>query len=215
MREHENEPIPGLPERLPRGETILWQGTPAWRPLARRGFHLPLLAVYFAGLAAWRGGTLAAEGAASVEIAAGTVWLLLLGAVPVALLALFARFAARTTLYTVTDRRLVMRVGVALPLTVNLPLSVIRRADLWRYAEGGDILLELEPPHRVSWVALWPHVAGLRFGRPRPVLRALPDAEAAAQALAGALAAQAEHAGQRVTLTPARRPADVRTPVPA
>jgi hypothetical protein len=33
--------------------------------------------------------------------------------------------AARTTLYTLTDRRIVMRIGVVLTLTLNLPLRQI------------------------------------------------------------------------------------------
>ncbi len=36
VSEHEFEPIPGLPERLPAGERMLWQGRP-WRALARAG----------------------------------------------------------------------------------------------------------------------------------------------------------------------------------
>ena len=29
--EHEFEPVPGLPETLPEGESMLWQGKPGWR----------------------------------------------------------------------------------------------------------------------------------------------------------------------------------------
>ena len=48
MREHDNEPVWGLPEQPPEGEQILWQGKPDWRVLARQAMHVPLLAVYFA-----------------------------------------------------------------------------------------------------------------------------------------------------------------------
>ena len=33
--EHEFEAEPGLPEALPRGERLLWRGSPAWRVMAR------------------------------------------------------------------------------------------------------------------------------------------------------------------------------------
>ncbi len=220
MREHEAEPVPGLPEQLPRGERILWQGSPCPKALARHGFHLRALALYFVALAAWNTATLVGDGAATGATIAGAAWLLALGLVPIALIALFARFSARTTLYTVTDRRLVMRVGVALPMTINLPLSAIASARLRRYPSGGgDIILTTEARHRVSYVAIWPHLRGLRLLQPQPMLRALPDVDAAATALANALAASVPgESGQRVTLSPTPRPAapaGANHPVPA
>ena len=56
MTEYENEPIPGLPGRLPPGERILWQGSPEWRALARTAFHTRLVAGYFAALVGGRAG---------------------------------------------------------------------------------------------------------------------------------------------------------------
>jgi hypothetical protein len=220
MREHETEPVPGLPESLPRGERILWQGSPDWKALARHGFHLRLLALYFLALAVWSAAELAAVGATPGAMLGGAVWLIVLGVVPVVLVTLFAWGSARTTLYTVTDRRLVLRVGVALPLTVNLPLSAIASATMRRYASGGgDIILAMEGRHRVSYVAIWPHLRGLRFLQPQPMLRAVPDVEAAAQALANALASSLPgETGQRVTLAPTPRPAaasGANHPIPA
>mgnify|MGYP003349263071 CR=1 FL=1 len=55
MSEHEIEPIPGLPDYLPPGERLLWQGAPHWRPLAMRAFRLRAVMIYFAVLMAWRG----------------------------------------------------------------------------------------------------------------------------------------------------------------
>jgi hypothetical protein len=37
--EHEFEPQYGLPERLPQGESILWQASPDVATLAREAFH--------------------------------------------------------------------------------------------------------------------------------------------------------------------------------
>jgi hypothetical protein len=48
--EHEDEPVPGLPQELPEGESIVWQGSPAWRPLARNVFKTRWVAAYFAVL---------------------------------------------------------------------------------------------------------------------------------------------------------------------
>ena len=46
--EHEFEAAHGLPEPLPRGEHILWQGSPDWRTLAVQVMHVRTQAFYFA-----------------------------------------------------------------------------------------------------------------------------------------------------------------------
>ena len=46
--EHEFEPEYGLPEALPVGERILWQGSPDFATVARRVFHVRKFALYFA-----------------------------------------------------------------------------------------------------------------------------------------------------------------------
>ena len=46
--EHEFEAAPGLPEALPAGERILWQGSPDWKLLAAEAFHVRRLSLYFA-----------------------------------------------------------------------------------------------------------------------------------------------------------------------
>ena len=43
----------GLPERLPDGERLLWQGAPDWRALARQAFHVRGLAIYFGAIVAY------------------------------------------------------------------------------------------------------------------------------------------------------------------
>ena len=52
--EHEFEPAFGLPEPLPQGEHILWQGAPDFTDMAIRVFHLRKAAIYFAVLIASR-----------------------------------------------------------------------------------------------------------------------------------------------------------------
>ncbi len=207
MREHDHEPVPGLPERLPQGETVLWQGAPRWRAMARRTFRLRGLVLYFGALAAWRAAILAEEGASAGTVLVGSLWLVLLGIAAISLVLFFAWASARTTLYTITDRRVVVRLGVALPMTVNIPFSALRSAGVRLHRESGDIVLQAEPGHRVSFVALWPHVRFLRWARPEPVLRGLADAEAAGAILARAVAASAEAPVQaQDAAAPASRP---------
>lgn len=208
--EHDAEPVPGLPARLPEGEVVLWQGAPAWRGLAWRALHLKGLAVYFALLAIWRGASLAADGAGATDVALGAALLVLLGTLPVALLAGFAWLSGRSTLYTITSRRVVIRAGVALPMTVNIPFAVIGSAGVAKHADGtGDVALQVMAPHRVSWVALWPHTRSWRITRPEPMLRAVAQPEQVAQILGRALASAASMP------VPVAVPADARAKRPA
>ncbi|WP_270933232.1 photosynthetic complex putative assembly protein PuhB [Falsiroseomonas oryzae] len=187
--EHDTEPVPGLPGPLPAGEVILWQGAPGFGGLARRALHLRWLSIYFLALALWRAVAVNAAGGDGLDVAQAVALVLLLGAVPVGLLALYGWATARHTLYTITSRRVVIRTGVALPLTVNVPFALIGRAGLAKHADGtGDIALEVMAPHRVSWIALWPHTRSWHVSKPQPTLRALPEPEKVAQILGRALA---------------------------
>jgi hypothetical protein len=195
VHEHEFEAAHGLPEPLPADERILWQGAPDWRALAVQALHLRAFGLYFALLLLWQMAGTATSGGG----AAGT----LLGALPLALLALFALgmlaligwLMGRTTVYTVTDRRIVMRIGIVLTVTFNLPYRRIDAAALRRRAGGtGDITLTLAGSDRIAWLHLWPHVRPWRLKRAEPMLRALPQAEAVAGIVAAALAAAAGQA---------------------
>jgi Bacterial PH domain len=195
--EHEHEPQRGLPQALPPGENLLWQGAPDWRVLARRGFHLRKLALYFGALIAWRMASAVADGAGAAGALAATLWPLPLAALALGIVALLAWLVARTTIYTLTDQRLVMRVGVVLTVTFNLPLRRIDAAQVLAHGDGsGDIALLLNPEDRIGMMHLWPHARPWHFARTQPMLRALPQVAPVAALLSNALA-QSLQAGQR------------------
>ena len=180
--------VRGLPGPLPAGEQLLWQGAPCWRTLARRVFHIRKLALYFAVMLGWRIVS-AMDGGIGAALASTTSFLVL-ALIAIGLLALLAWLIARTTVYTVTDRRVVMHFGVALPMSVNVPFRTIESAALRAYPDGsGDIPLALAPGERIGYVALWPHARPWRYARTQPMLRGVPDVERAARILARALAA--------------------------
>lgn len=191
VEEHAIEPIRGLPESLPQGESILWQGEPDWWSLSRRVFHVVKVAAYFLLLTIWRGIGAAADGQPVLASLPGPI---LLGLLAVGLFMLAGFLVSRTTVYTVTNRRVVMRYGIALPINLNLPFRQIRSAQLKAYRDGtGDVPLEIDGDDRISYLVLWPHARPWHLKRPQPMLRALPGADAAADILATAL--QAFHAG--------------------
>lgn len=182
------EAQPGLPEPLPPGEQILWQGAPDWKILAVHVFHIrPLAAatVLFAVLSLTLG---LAHAMPPAFLALALMVPLLAGIVAIGLAALSAWLIARVSCYTVTDARLVMRVGLIVPVNLNIPFSEITDVAMRPHAGGsGDLPLTVRSYKRVSYMLLWPHVRPMQFARVQPMLRAVRDGEKAGDALVQAL----------------------------
>lgn len=207
MEDHDDyafEPVPGLPERLPQGEALLWQGSPDWRALAVSAFHVRKVAVYFGILLAWQLTVTYQAGATASSMVATATWIAGVGAVAIALLCLLARLYARGTIYSLTSKRIVIRSGLALPVTLNLPLSLIESASLRGETRGtGSLALMVSKPNRVAWLVLWPNARPWHFNNPQPMLRCLEDAAAVAPMLASALEADAGTGRPRLAIRPA------------
>ena len=185
--EHEFEAAYGLPEPLPAGERILWQGRPAAGLVASRIFHLRALTLYFALMLAWRVAVLVHDGASLAQTWRGTLSLALLALVALGILGYLARLAARTTVYTLTDQRVVMRIGIVLTVTYNLPLRQIDGAHFVDLGQGrGEVALQLRPGVRIAYLHLWPHARPWKLTAPQPMLRCLNDAREASEKLAQA-----------------------------
>ncbi|MEL7107328.1 MAG: photosynthetic complex putative assembly protein PuhB [Pseudomonadota bacterium] len=180
------DPVPGLPEALPKNELMLWQGRPTPWGLARDALSLYWIMGYFALLAFWRVGSSAADigwGAALPQ----AIPFVVLGLVAGGLILLVAWVQARATIYTITTARVAMRIGAALTLTLNLPYTKIESADLSLKKDGsGTITLATAGKTRLSYLVIWPHVRPWRMSKPEPALRAIPDAARVAQILADA-----------------------------
>jgi hypothetical protein len=110
-----------------------------------------------------------------------------------AILYFLAWMSARTTLYILTDVRLIMRIGMAIETRINMPLKQVQAAHLRGHAKGfGDIALELKGDRLLGIVLLWPHVRPWHFNRPQPMLRAIPEVARVAQMMADARAIYGE-----------------------
>lgn len=184
MSEYEIEPTPGLPGKLPAGERIIWQGSPDWRALARTAFHTRVIAGYFVLLS---GAALASAVIGGGSDYTGVVMTGVLGILGVALLHLIAWGSARTTIYTLTNRRIVIRIGIAVPKCINLPLGMIASVDMAARPDGtGDLPLALGGNPKLGFLALWPHARPWRIVKPEPMLRSVPDATSVATLIAQA-----------------------------
>ena len=185
------EAAPGLPAPLPAGENLLWQGAPDWKSLAVHAYHVRKVAIYFAALVLWRVAVGIGNGHTVSAIAISSAFLILLGGIAVGVLTSLAYFNARSTVYSITTRRVLLRHGVAVPLTMNVPFAVIESAGFNSFADGsGDIYLSVTRQQRVGYMISWPHVRPGKIARPCPSLRSLADGAAAAKLLGAALAAE-------------------------
>lgn len=179
------EPIRGLPEMPPEGEHILWQGSPSWTALARDAFKTRWIAGYFAAMAGWSVLNTGAGGA-PIDLRAAVPFVVM-GGIALGLLYLIALVQAKTTVYTITNRRVAMRIGAALTVTLNLPFKWVGSADLAVRKNGnGTIALDLIGSTKFSYLVCWPHVRPWHINRPQPALRSIPNAEHVAEILAEA-----------------------------
>lgn len=201
--EHEFEPQHGLPEALPADERLLWQGAPDWRGLAVEVFHVRKLAVYFALMLVLRAGFVLADGGGLMAVVASWAWLAPLALLALGIMLLLARLCARTTAYTITNKRVVMRIGIVLTVTFNIPFTRIDAAGLLLQGQHGqgDIPLTMAGQDRIPILQLWPHARAWHIARPQPTLRCVPEAAQVGQLLSQAWA---DARGQQA---PASRPA--------
>ena len=171
------EPIEGLPELLPKGEVILWQGRPNWLRLTIESLNLWWVIGYFGLLAAWRFLTVIDYMPLGTAFSASIPFLFVAAFVGL-LLCGVGYIQAKATLYTITNRRVVMRIGAALTLTLNLPFTKIDNAAVAKKRGGfGNIAFETSGDTKFSFFVLWPHARSWYFGKPQPTLKCIPDIE--------------------------------------
>ncbi|HSG87987.1 MAG TPA: photosynthetic complex putative assembly protein PuhB [Pseudomonadales bacterium] len=185
VTEFDDEPIHGLPAALPEGERVLWQGSPCWDHLAREAFHTRGIAFYFVLLAAWQFGSTLNDGGTLAAAIGAMLWIAVPAAVGLGMLTGLAVAYSRGTVYTVTNRRVVIRSGLALTLAVDIPFTLVNGAALKSYGDGtGDLVLSVNPKERLSWAIMWPNVRPWKLRNPEPMLRVIPEATLVAALLA-------------------------------
>lgn len=175
------EPIKGLPALPPEGEHILWQGRPDWWALANDAFKLKWVAGYFVALALWRAYAVVTQIGWELVLPASTPFLVL-GTLCCLILLASAWIQARASVYTITNRRIAMRIGAALTVTLNLPYRWIGSADLKLGPGGtGTLAFDLIGDTRFSYLVCWPHLRPFHMRKTKPAFRAIADADKVAE----------------------------------
>ena len=180
------EPVRGLPEALPADEHILWQGAPDPLRLAIEAWKMHWILGYFAVLAVWR------VGISSITVPLPTAFGHAVPFVICALLAcaviyIIATVQARSTVYTLTNKRAALRIGAALTMTLNLPYVCIGNAAVQSRKSGtGTLSFELMDETRISYLMTWPHVRPWHISQAQPSFRCIADVATVAKIFADA-----------------------------
>ncbi|SLN32381.1 photosynthetic complex putative assembly protein PuhB [Pseudooctadecabacter jejudonensis] len=184
------EPVRGLPEALPEGEHILWQGSPSVLRLARDAMKLNWVIAYFVLLTVWRVGVSSTFVPMDQALAHGVPFVVI-GALCCLLILGLATMQARSAVYTLTNKRVAMRIGAALTMTLNLPYTQIGNAGLDLKRSGhGTLAFELIGDVRFSYLMTWPHARPWVFAKTQPAFRSIAEAEKVADIFAAAAEAR-------------------------
>ncbi len=185
--------IRGVPHPLPIGETILWEGAPMARAVARHAFYQRALLAYFLAMVlVWAIFTPNALGSSDFLIGLGVR--LGLTAAVMTVVEILSIVVARTTWYAITNKRVVLRIGMVIPMSINIPFALLESAGAGSFKDGtGQVTLKMMPGNRLAYIALWPHCRMRNLNNPEPVLRALQAPAAVGGVLADAVAAAASH----------------------
>ena len=201
------EPVYGLPGLLPPGERILWQGSPRWQSLARRAFWVGRISIYFVLLFGWDIASALYAGRGGIDILQTMFVPVVLAAAACSSLLAVAYLSARSTVYTITNRRVAIRTGLAFSVTINLPFSLVDAVGLKTHRDGtGDVPLALTRAERAGYFVCWPNVRPWRITRVEPMLRCIGEPERVGQLLATAIS---ESGARAASAAPVRSPAVV------
>ncbi len=181
----------GLPDHLPEGERLVWQGRPDWKLLAVNVFHVRKIVLYFGLIIAGQAAMHLANGSTVAEALDAVPVLLALALAGVGVLAALAYASARTTHYTLTTKRALMKIGIALPVIINIPF---RQIDGVSFAvtggNRGNLVFKTGGEIRLAYLLLWPHARPWQLKKPQPAFRDIPEVEAVASRLAFLLGGQ-------------------------
>jgi Bacterial PH domain len=188
MSDHDFERADGLPGPLPEGERLLWQGRPDWKSLAVQAFHVRKIAGYFTAVAMAQAALKLSADASLVDASLMLGMMMLAGCAAIAILCLLAYLSARTTIYSLTSKRIVMKIGIALSVSFNIPFTQIDGASVGIASDGtGNLCFRLKSGSKLAYLLIWPHAKPWHLSKPEPTFRAIADAEAVADLTAKAL----------------------------
>ena len=162
---------------VPNNEKIYWNGEPSWISFGYQVFGIKYLIFYFILSALY---SVSQLGSVFSFIAFLVFYMpfLISGAFAAAILFVLAYIVACHTSYAITEKRIVIKTGVALVFLLNVPLKNIISIDKQRLAGGrGNLSFEARSKKRIPFVSCWPSVKGGSFVQPIPAFRSISNIE--------------------------------------
>lgn len=162
---------------IPNNEKIHWNGEPSWASLGYQVFGIKYLIFYFILSALYAVSQLGPV-FSLLAFLVHYVPFLISGAVAASILFVLAYLATRHTSYVITEKRIVIRTGVALVFLLNVPLKNIISIDKQRLAGGrGNLSFEAKSKKRIPFLSCWPSVKSGSFVQPSPAFRSISNIE--------------------------------------
>lgn len=170
-------------DAIPNGESILWKGRPSLWGFSWNLFGLKWITLYLSILSI----VSVARFFASDFYTAFYVDFLpffLSGIFASIILICLAATQTYSTVYIITENRLIIKTGAALSFLISMPFKKIKEVNLQkRGASIGTISFELLSEKRVPYISCWPSVRPWKFKRTQPAFSCIGSVDEVATIL--------------------------------
>ena len=170
-------------DAIPNGESILWKGRPSLWGFSWNLFGLKWITLYLSILSI----VSVARFFASDFYTAFYVDFLpffLSGIFASIILIGLAATQTYSTVYIITENRVIIKTGAALSFLISMPFKKIKEVNLQkRGASIGTISFELLSERRVPYISCWPSVRPWKFKRTQPAFSCIGSVDEVATIL--------------------------------
>ena len=160
---------------IPDGEKIYWSGMPNWRSFGYHAFGIKYLIFYLIFCAFYS--VTQINGGFNFSTFFGKYLPFIISGLFAGMMLFFLAYvAASHTCYVLTEKRIVIKTGVALVFLLNLPLKNVVSIDKKTLAQGrGNLSFKAQSKKRIPFLSCWPSVRGGSFFEPIPTFRSIAN----------------------------------------
>ena len=170
-----------LPEEVgksvPEGEKVCWVGKPNWVSFGFHVFGIKYLVIYFIISAFYSVSQIELDFSLNAFIGE-YISFVVSGVIASLILFLLSYVSARHTCYVITEKRLVIRTGVALVFLLNVPFKNVISIDKQSLYYGvGNLSFKTQSKKRIPYFSCWPSVRSGSFLETIPTFRSIANIE--------------------------------------
>ena len=162
---------------IPKGERVCWTGKPNWISFGFHAFGIKYILIYFIVSAFYAISQI--ELVFSFKAFIGEyISFVVSGMIASLILFMLSYFSAQHTYYVITEKRLVIRTGIALVFLLNVPLKNVISIDKQSLFYGyGNLSFKPQSKKRIPYFSCWPSVRRGSFLNPVPTFRSIANIE--------------------------------------